>query len=78
MALRAIAAEPPGVRILVAGGAGFGNAQEGALEVLDLDQGALAGGNVVGSVALPAFEPGVLSFQQGSRSAYVRNSSCPT
>lgn len=64
MALRAIGTEPPGVRILVAGGAGFGNSEERAVEVLDLDQGALAGGDVLGSVAFPAFEPGVLSVQQ--------------
>ena len=63
VALRTIGTEPPGVRILVAGGAGFGNPDEGAVEVLDLDQGALAGGDVVGSVAFPAFEPSVLSFQ---------------
>lgn len=55
VALRTIGTEPPGVRILVAGGAGFGNPDEGAVEVLDLDQGALAGGDVVGSVAFPAF-----------------------
>ena len=67
VALRAIGAEPPGVRILVAGGAGFGNPEEGAVEVRDLEQGALAGGNVVGSVAFPAFEPGVFSLQEVAR-----------
>jgi hypothetical protein len=64
VALRAIGAEPPGVRILVAGGAGFGKPEEGAVEVLDLDECALVSGNVVGSVAFPAFEPSVLAFQQ--------------
>ena len=67
VALGAIGAEPPGVRILVAGGTGIRNAKEGTVEVLDLDQDALAGGDVVGSVAFPAFEPGVLSFQQVAR-----------
>lgn len=77
VALRAIGAEPPGVRILVAGGAGFGNPEEGAVEVLDLDQGALAAGNVVGSVALPAFESGVLSFQEVARLLVVEISRVP-
>jgi len=63
VAVCAVRAQASAVRVFVTGGTGFGNPDERPVEVLHLDEGAHAGGNVLGSVALFAFQPRVLSFK---------------
>ena len=63
----AFLAEPSLVKILVTGSAGGRRADEGPVRVLHLDQGALAGGDVLGRVALLAIDADVLSFEHVAR-----------
>jgi hypothetical protein len=59
VALLAICAEPPLVRILVAGSARLGNAKESLAQVFDLDDPAVGWRHVVGRVAAIAGQAGV-------------------
>ena len=63
----ALRAEPSLVKILVAGPAGLGDADEGAVEILRLNQGAHRRGNVFRGMAFLTLDTFVLSFEQIAR-----------
>ncbi len=64
VALGAIRTQPSLMGILVAARASPRETYKTPSQVLHLDQGSLACGNVLRAMALPAFEAGVLSFQR--------------
>jgi hypothetical protein len=65
--LLALRTQPSLMWILMAGSAGLGDAAEGPIQILHLDERAVARRNVLGRVAFLTFDPCVLSFQQVAR-----------
>lgn len=64
VALLAIGAEPPLMRILVTGRARLRNAEKCPADVFDFDERSLRPGNVFRTVAFVAGESGVLAFER--------------
>jgi len=64
VALLAIRAQPPFVRILMTGGAGLGGAQKRSAQILDLDKRLVGGRNVLRAMTLVAGQAGVFSLQR--------------
>jgi len=67
VALLALRTQTSLVRILMAGSAGLGNADEAPVEVPHLDERAVSRGNVLRCMTLLTFDPSVFSFQHVAR-----------
>ena len=67
VALLALRTQTSLMRILMAGSAGLGNADEAPVEVPHLDERAVSRGNVLRCMTLLTFDPSVFSFQHVAR-----------
>jgi len=77
VALVAIRAQPPLVRVLVAGGARLGDAEEGFVQILYFEERAIGGGYVLGAVTLVAVQACVLCLERIPRLLVVERIRIP-